>query len=157
MSHTSSPRSSSSVRESLLSNRRAPRRGGPTYCAAVRTSESDPPRALAEQPFGCSVRRQGHTSTIELVGELDLAARPALAAATDRALNEGSVETLVADLTGVTFADSSTLGWLVGVDARLKVTNGRLVVVAPEGPVLDLLRITGMDRRLTLVPDAPMR
>ena len=64
---------------------------------------------------------------------------------------------VVADLTGVTFADSSTLGWLVGVDARLRVTNGRLVVVAPDGPVLDLLRLTGMDRRLTLVHDAPMR
>jgi anti-sigma B factor antagonist len=103
------------------------------------------------------VRRQGHTSTIELVGELDVAARPTLGAAADTALNAGSVETVVADLTGVTFADSSTLGWLVGLDARVRVTNGRLVVVAPEGPVLDLLRMTGLDRRLTLVHNAPMR
>ena len=103
------------------------------------------------------MRRQGHTSTIELVGELDLAARPTLASAAESALNSGGVQTVVADLTGVTFADSSTLGWLVGVDARMKVTDGRLVVVAPEGPVLDLLRITGIDRRLTLVHDAPMR
>jgi anti-sigma B factor antagonist len=103
------------------------------------------------------VRRQGHTSTIELAGELDIAARPTLRAAADTALNAGSVETVVADLTGVTFADSSTLGWLVGVDARAKVTDGRLVVVAPEGPVLDLLRLTGMDRRLTLVHDASTR
>jgi anti-sigma B factor antagonist len=141
----------------LLSNRSPLRRARPTYCAPVRTYESDPPRALAEQPFGCSVRRQGHTSTIELVGELDLAARPTLASAAESALNSGGVQTVVADLTGVTFADSSTLGWLVGVDARMKVTDGRLVVVAPEGPVLDLLRITGIDRRLTLVHDAPMR
>ena len=103
------------------------------------------------------MRRQGHTSTIELVGELDVAARPTLGAATDTALNGGSVETVVADLTGVTFADSSTLGWLVGVDARMRVSNGRLVVVAPDGPVLDLLRLTGMDRRLTLVHGALMR
>jgi anti-sigma B factor antagonist len=102
------------------------------------------------------VRRQGRTSTIELVGELDVAARPALALASDAALDSGSVETVVADLAGVTFADSSTLGWLVGLDARMKVNGGRLVVFAPEGPVLDLLRITGMDRRLTLVADAPM-
>lgn len=141
----------------LLSNRSPPRRARPTYCAPVRTYESDPPRALAEQPFGCSVRRQGHTSTIELVGELDLAARPMLAAATDTALDPGGVETVVADLTDVTFADSSTLGWLVGLDVRLKVTGGRLVIVAPEGPVLDLLRITGIDRRLTLARDVPMR
>ena len=123
----------------------------------MRTYESDPPRASTEQPFGCTVRRHGHPSTIELMGELDLAARPTLAAATETALNSGGVETVVADLTGVTFADSSTLGWLVGVDARLKVTDGRLVVVAPAGPVLDLLRITGIDRRLTLVHGAPMR
>jgi anti-sigma B factor antagonist len=123
----------------------------------VRTYESDPARTLTEQPFGCSVRRQGHTSTIELVGELDVAARPTLGAAADTALNAGSVETVVADLTGVTFADSSTLGWLVGLDARVRVTNGRLVVVAPEGPVLDLLRMTVLDRRNTLVHNAPMR
>ena len=141
----------------LVSNPRAPRPARPTYCAPVRTYESDPPRALAEQPFGCSVRRHGHTSTIELVGELDLAARPTLAAAAETALDSGGVETVVADLTGVTFADSSTLGWLVGIDARLKLTDGRLVVVAPEGPVLDLLCLTGLDRRLALVHDAPMR
>jgi anti-anti-sigma factor len=113
--------------------------------------------AVGETPFGCNVHRRGATSAIELEGELDLAARPTLDEAVDTAIEPGPVETLVVDFTHVRFADSTTLAWLVGAEARMREAGGRLVAVATPGPVLDLLHLTGLDRRLTLVDSGSYR
>jgi anti-anti-sigma factor len=111
----------------------------------------------SEAPFGCRVHRRGLTSAIELEGELDLAARPTLDDAITTALEPGPVETVVVDFTAVRFADSTTLAWLVAAETRMRADGGRLIAVAIPGPVLDLLHLTGLDRRLTLVDDGPMR
>jgi anti-sigma B factor antagonist len=115
------------------------------------------PRDVPDAPFGCRVHRRGATSAIELEGELDLFGRPTLDDAIDAAIEPGPVETVVVDMTAVTFADSTTLAWLVAAEGRMRGTHGRLVVVAAPGPVLDLLQLTGLDRRLTLVDDLPTR
>jgi anti-anti-sigma factor len=112
---------------------------------------------LSDAAFGCTVHRRGHTSAIELEGELDLAARPTLEDAIVAAVEPGPVATVVVDMTRVTFADSTTLAWLVAVEARMQEADGRLVAVIAPGPVLDLLRLTGLDQHLTLVDHAPMR
>jgi anti-anti-sigma factor len=112
---------------------------------------------VSDPVFGCTVHRRGTTSAIELAGELDLAARPTLEEAIDAALEPGPVGTVVIDFTRVVFADSTTLAWLMAADARMHEAGGRLVAVAHPGPVLDLLRLTGLDRRLTLVDNGPMR
>jgi anti-sigma B factor antagonist len=119
--------------------------------------ERDRARALSDAPFGCTVHRRGTTSAIELEGELDLAAKPTLEEAIDMAVEPGPVQMVVVDMTRVVFADSTTLAWLVAADARMRSAAGRLVAVAGPGPVLDLLHLTGLDRRLTLVDDGPMR
>ena len=111
----------------------------------------------AHSAFGCTVHRRGLASTIELTGELDLAAKPTLEEALERATEPGPVATVVVDMTRVEFADSTTLAWLLSVEARMRDGGGRLVAVTKPGPVLDLLQITGLDRRLTLVDDGPMR
>lgn len=120
------------------------------------TERHDRPE-LSAPPFGCTVHRRGQTSTVELQGELDLAAKTTLEEAIDLALEPGPVETIVIDFTAVVFADSTTLAWLVAADARIRAAGARLVAVAHPGAVLDLLRLTGLDRRLTLLDDGPMR
>src|SRR5919197_3680002 len=100
-------------------------------------------QAASDAPFGCTVHRRGLTSAIELDGELDLAARATLEEAVDTALEPGPVEIVVADMTSVVFADSTTLAWLVAADARIRAAGARLVTIAPPGPVLDLLHLTG--------------
>lgn len=122
----------------------------------VSTGSSDP-LALSDAPFGCTVHRRAHLSAIELEGELDLAARATLEDAIVAAVEPGPVETVVVDMTRVTFADSTTLAWLVAAEARMQGTDGRLVAVIAPGPVLNLLRLTGLDRHLTLADHAPMR
>jgi anti-anti-sigma factor len=109
--------------------------------------------AIREIPFSCAVHRRGDTSEIVLEGELDLAAKPVLDDAVSTALEPGPVATLIVDLTRVTFADSTTMTWLVQTDTRTQETGGRLVAIAGEGPVLDVLHMTGIDERLTLLAD----
>ncbi len=112
---------------------------------------------LSDTPFGCTVHRRLHVSAIELEGELDLAARDTLEDAIVTAVEPGPVETVVVDMTRVTFADSTTLAWLVAAEARMQASGGRLLAVIGPGPVLNLLQLTGLDRHLTLVEHARMR
>jgi anti-sigma B factor antagonist len=129
----------------------------PTPRPTFRSVTIDGHEEVTDTPFGCNVHRRGVTSAIELEGELDLAARPTLEAAIETAVEPGPVETVVIDFTGVVFADSTTLAWLIAVDARMRAAGGRLVVVAQPGPVLDLLRLTGLAGRLTLVDSGSMQ
>jgi anti-anti-sigma factor len=121
------------------------------------STESFDASALRDTPYSCAVHRRGRTSEIVLEGELDLAAKPTLDDAIGTALEPGPVDTVIVDLTRVTFADSTTMTWLVQADTRTAETGGRFVAVASPGPVRDVLRMTGIDERLTLVADGRMR
>jgi anti-anti-sigma factor len=104
--------------------------------------------------FACRVRKLGVTTVIELQGELDIAARRTLDAALESALHPGPVLTVVADLDGVTSADASTVAWLVHADAVVRLAGGRFVTVIGRGRAGDVLRLTGMRRRLDVFGDA---
>ena len=101
--------------------------------------------------FGCTVHRMGVTSVIELRGELDLAAREMLDAALEMALAPDLVATVVADLDRVTSADASTVSWLLRADAQVRLTGARFVAVTGAGRAGDVLRLTGVGRRLDVV------
>jgi anti-anti-sigma factor len=121
------------------------------------STESFDASALQEAPFMCAVHRRGRTSEIVLEGELDLAAKPVLDDAIATALGPGPVETVIVDLTRVTFADSTTMTWLVQADTRTTAAGGRMIAVAGPGPVRAVLHMTGIDERVTLVADGRMR
>jgi len=112
---------------------------------------------ITDLPYSCAVQRRGRTAEILLEGELDLAAKDALDEALLTAFAAGPVDTLIVDLTRVSFADSTTMTWLVQADTRATAAGGRLVAVAGPGPVLEVLQMTGIDERLTLVADPRMR
>jgi anti-anti-sigma factor len=119
--------------------------------------ESFDASALQDAPYSCAVHRRGKTSEIVLEGELDLAAKPILDEALVTALEPGPVETVIVDLTRVTFADSTTMTWLVQADTRTNMAGGRLIAVAGPGPVRDVLHMTGIDELIMLVADGRMR
>jgi anti-anti-sigma factor len=114
-----------------------------------------PPRDDAH--FGCLVHRRGHASEIVLEGELDLAARPTLDDAMRAALEPGPVDAVAIDLRAVTFADSTTIGWMVAAEKRTRASGVRLVAIAAPGPVRRLIQMTGLDARLAVVDDEPAR
>lgn len=115
------------------------------------SSEDSHPLVATDAPYGCIVHRLGGTAEIVLEGELDLVAKPALDEALAAALEPGPVDRVVVDFTAVTFADSTTLTWLVHSDAATRAAGGELIALAGPGPVRDVLELTGIDKRVTMV------
>ena len=79
----------------------------------------------------------------ELVGSLDIATSPTVRAALIEASERGD-HRLIVDLHKVDFLDSTGLGALIGAQRRAKEFNGEVRLVAKEGQILRLLRITGL-------------
>ena len=79
----------------------------------------------------------------ELTGSLDIATSPTVRAALTSASERGN-HRHIADLTRIDFLDSTGLGALIGGQRRAKELGGEVRIVAKEGQILRLLRITGL-------------
>jgi anti-anti-sigma factor len=123
-----------------------------TIAAKHQASEGRPVASCAVR-----VQRSGSTARLEVVGELDYGAREDLDVAVSQALAERSTRALVVDLRAVEFMDCSTARWLVGLDESTHRAGVRLVVCVDDGPVLRLLELTRVDRRLGLVAHGAAR
>lgn len=91
---------------------------------------------------------------IELRGDLDLAAAPALREHLLDALRR-STNRLILDLSGVTSCDPSGLAVLVGAQRRAQLRGVTLCLAAPRPQAAKILRITGLDHSLTVYPTLP--
>jgi anti-sigma B factor antagonist len=109
------------------------------------------PEPPPDAGFSFDVADRDDIAIVRATGELDLSADPLLGATL--ALAEARERPVVADLTAVTFCGSSTLGQLAVTATRLTAAGRPLVVVAAEKVVLRPLRLLGMDRYFTVVPD----
>jgi anti-sigma B factor antagonist len=87
----------------------------------------------------------------ELIGSLDIATSPTVRAALTSASERGS-HRLIVDLTAVDFLDSTGLGALIGGQRRAKEFGGEVRLVAKEGQILRLLRITGLLKVFAVYP-----
>ena len=92
-------------------------------------------------------QRSGPHTVLGVAGELDVATAGLLR---DRALALVSEEvaSLVIDLRGVTFVDSTGVGSLLRIYHRQGLMGGRLHVVADQQCVLRVLSLLGLTRRL---------
>ncbi|MFE9455081.1 STAS domain-containing protein [Streptomyces sp. NPDC006739] len=95
----------------------------------------------------------GALAVIALAGEFDLAAAPAVRARALELIANGHPD-LLADLSGVTFCDSSGLGALVGIWRCAKDADGSLTLAAIPDRLSRLLSVTGMDTFLPAYPSA---
>ena len=77
-------------------------------------------------------------------GELDMATSPRLT----RAIEAHVGEQVVVDLSEVTFIDS--LGLRALINARQTLGEDNIRLVAPDGPVLRLLKLTKLDETFTV-------
>jgi len=85
----------------------------------------------------------GTTQVFALGGTLDIATSPTLRAALMEAADRDRHE-IVVDLTSLEFLDSTGLGALIGAHKRAVEHDGGVRLVAHEGQILRLLRITGL-------------
>jgi anti-sigma B factor antagonist len=120
-------------------------------------SHPRPPVAQAAGPeeFRMSSERDGDTHTIRLFGELDLASVDAVEHELERV--EGTdAPSIVVDLAGLAFMDSTGVRLLVGAHARSLASADRLTLLRGNAAVQHVLVVSGLDDRLPFAdPPSP--
>ena len=91
---------------------------------------------------------------LTLSGELDAYDAPTLRTAFAEAATSAATDggTVVLDLTGVTFLDSTVLGTIVGLLRRVREHDGELRVVLPETEARRIFELTALERSLDVYP-----
>jgi anti-anti-sigma factor len=113
------------------------------------------PKSLSFEPARVfAAQYQGDTCVVSVDGEIDLASAPGLHDLLNTAIDLGA-RRLVADLSAVTFIDSSGLGVLIDCLRRLRRTGGNLIIVADREAVIRTFEVAWlhnvfrMERSLT--------
>lgn len=91
------------------------------------------------------IRYTGQAAVVKLAGEVDMSHSPGVHQALLEVL-ENHPARLVIDLTDVSYMDSSGVGILVDALRRVRVSGGRLALVAVAPRVLSVLQITELDQ-----------
>ena len=93
----------------------------------------------------------GAHTVVGVTGEIDVASAPALRDRLLGLLNRGTVS-LVVDLRGVTFMDSTGVGSLLRIHHRQSLLGGSVHFVADQHAVLRVLDIMQLRKRLHVAP-----
>jgi anti-sigma B factor antagonist len=94
----------------------------------------------------------GRRAVLSVAGEIDLGTAEVVRKAIDSAAGR-DFEEIWLDLTSTTFMDSSGIHVIATARLRLADANRRLVVICPQGPVLRVMTLIGLDRLLEIHPD----
>jgi anti-anti-sigma factor len=87
---------------------------------------------------------------VQVIGRLTLGREAQRLESLTADLAQKSVSKVILDLSGVEYIDSSGIGIVMLSSGRLKQAGSRMVVVVPEGRVLQLLKMAGLDALLTI-------
>ena len=105
---------------------------------------------VMEREFRIEERVDRDLPIITVVGEIDVATAPQLREAIHRVIAQGKA-TLVLDLLGVTFLDSTALGVLVGGLKRCRELGGELNIVVTDARIKKIFEITGLHKVFPMV------
>jgi anti-sigma B factor antagonist len=97
-----------------------------------------------EVPFDVAVERHGDAVRVRVSGELDLHRETALRSAMSALLDEGDIGSLVMDIRGLQFLDSSGLRALLVCRDRTREAGGAFRLAVAPGPVTRLLAVAGV-------------
>lgn len=95
---------------------------------------------------------KGLCAVVRVEGEIDLDSAGDLSEAALAAMQEIG-PSLVLDMSGVTFMDSTGLKVLLAMHKRAELAGGRLVLAAPTRSVNRVVSITGFDRTFAVCDD----
>ena len=93
----------------------------------------------------------GITTAVIEETRLDASIAPEFKAAMEEIISSGNNQ-LIIDISQLSFMDSSSLGAMVSVLKKISAT-GKMVVFGASGTVLELFKLTRMDRIFTLTND----
>ncbi len=109
-------------------------------------------RASSRRPMSkhlkVDISSKGDWSVVAVTGEVDLATAPSLRRAFEDAAE--SSDAVLADLSGVSFMDSTGLRVLIAAHQGLEAAGGKFAVVPGDGAVARLLDITGVDDHIAM-------
>jgi anti-sigma B factor antagonist len=112
------------------------------------------PRGISPMPtaarIGALVTHLDKVQVINLSGEFDVTSHRSLVEAL-----EGLSGIMVADLTAVTFLDSTAVGVLISTTRQLRTVGGDLVLVVTSSQVQRVLAVTQLDRYFSVFADLP--
>jgi anti-sigma B factor antagonist len=97
-----------------------------------------------DQSFDVTVETLHGIPVVAVSGEIDVATAPTLRDRLQAQVAEGH-STIVVDLLGVSFLDSTALGVLVGCLKRCREEGGDLRLVAVEPRIIKVFEITGLN------------
>jgi anti-sigma B factor antagonist len=97
-----------------------------------------------------TVHQNGQGMILKVGGEVDLATAPQLHAKLVDLVEVGEAGSVIVDLTPVAFMDSTGLGVLLAAHKRVRARGRSIGLVSPGGPVLRVLRLTGLDKVLPI-------
>jgi anti-sigma B factor antagonist len=103
-----------------------------------------------------SITAGGDCAVLRIDGDIDAYAAPQLREGVANLAGHGTVH-IIADLRGAGFLDSAGLGTLVGSYKELRTRGGSLTLVAGTVPILQIIRMTGLDDAFAMhscVPEA---
>jgi anti-sigma B factor antagonist len=95
----------------------------------------------------------GGDAELTLVGELDMATVPRVEQAVAAVLEQGA-RSLVVDLSGITFVDSSGLRMFITLNDRAEAEGFSLGLIRPTDSSLAVFQITGAEENLPFVEDS---
>jgi anti-sigma B factor antagonist len=90
------------------------------------------------------------THVVAVRGEIDIFTAPEFKSLIAGAIDAGR-DTIIVDLAGATFIDSSSLGVLISAHRRLGLRDGRLIIACDVPEVRKTFTITGLDAVLRIV------
>ncbi len=96
-----------------------------------------------DQEFHIEEKTAGALPVVTVSGEIDVATAPQLRECLHRVIADGG-STVVLDILGVTFLDSTALGVLVGALKRCRELGGDLHVVVADPRIIKIFEITGL-------------
>jgi anti-anti-sigma factor len=99
-----------------------------------------------------STTSRGLCAVVRVEGEIDLDSAGDLSEAALAAMQEIG-PSIVLDLSGVTFMDSTGLKVLLAVHKRAELAGGRLVLAGPTRSVNRVVSITGFDQTFAICED----
>ena len=107
-----------------------------------------------DQEFHIEEQADAVPPVIAVSGEIDVATAPQLRECLHRVIAQGE-STIVLDLLGVTFLDSTALGVLVGALKRCRELGGDLHIVVADPRILKIFEITGLTNVFTIAESLP--
>jgi anti-sigma B factor antagonist len=113
-------------------------------------SPSSPASPGASPALTVSVAEENAIVTVTVVGELDVSTVPAFNKELSE-LRQNSATTLVLDLSGTTFMDSTGLSAVLVAEMHARMRGQRFKVVAGPPHVHELFKLTGVDNFLEVV------